>query len=70
MYADDTTVYCIGPNVDQVMLSLNKSLELYLLQIVKIALSNVDSVDSCISCFEYRLNEVSGSDYLYQYMLS
>ena len=24
MYADDTTVYCIGPNVDQVMLSLNK----------------------------------------------
>ena len=21
MYADDTTVYCIGPNVDQVMLS-------------------------------------------------
>ena len=27
MYADDTTVYCIGPNVDQVMLSLNKTME-------------------------------------------
>ena len=27
MYVDDTTVYCIGPNVDQVMLSLNKTME-------------------------------------------
>ena len=27
MYADDTTVYCIGPNVDLVMSSLNKTME-------------------------------------------
>ena len=35
MYADDTTVYCIGPNVDQVMLSLNKTLEQVLLWSIK-----------------------------------
>lgn len=27
MYADDTTVYCIGPNVDQVISSLNKTMK-------------------------------------------
>jgi len=27
MYADDTTVYCIGPNVEQVISSLNKTIK-------------------------------------------
>jgi len=27
MYGDDTTVYCIGPNVDQVISSLNKTMK-------------------------------------------
>ena len=27
MYADDTTVYCIGPNVNQVISSLNKTMK-------------------------------------------
>ena len=27
MYADDTTVYCIGENVDQAIGQLNKALE-------------------------------------------
>ena len=35
MYADDTTVYCIGPNVDQVISSLNETMKHVLLWSVK-----------------------------------
>ena len=35
MYADDTTVCCIGPNVDEVMSSLNKTMEQVLMWSVK-----------------------------------
>ena len=35
MYADDTTVYCIGPNVDLVMSSLNKTMEQVLMWSVR-----------------------------------
>ncbi|KAL9974522.1 hypothetical protein ACROYT_G011567 [Oculina patagonica] len=35
MYADDTTVYCIGPNVDLVMSSLNKTMKQVLMWSVR-----------------------------------
>jgi len=35
MYADDTTVYCIGPNVDQVISSLNETMKQVLMWSVK-----------------------------------
>ena len=35
MYADDTTVYCIGPTVDLVMSSLNKTMEQVLMWSVR-----------------------------------
>ena len=35
MYADDTTVYCIGPNVDHVISSLNETMKQVLLWSVK-----------------------------------
>ena len=35
MYVDDTTVYCIGPNVDQVISSLNETVKQVLMWSVK-----------------------------------
>jgi len=35
IYADDTTVYCIGQNVDQVILSLNETMKRVLLRSLK-----------------------------------